>query len=335
MAQEVENPVGSVAVTWSAVGATPVAGGDASGLARIRLTRKALLKQLVLRLNGTYDQSVGAETMATEGNPVLIVNVQIDMNGRKVRVTPGGPLLYELNRIVNKGAGPKVDPSVGVAVGKVFSSTLYFDMGELDAEEDWVREWTFLDLANSDNVFLEVQFGAFNRYVSGNTQANMSATLTVEELDILGVRRLPQAHFEPIKVQVASLVNAQTDAPLDLIRRKAVTRALLLRYGALSATPIITGNANSLTHLAVKGTLNQGTTQDLKQKMPIAAYQLTVGVGRNGISLLAGYILVDFAHNRKAAGKIVGENYTDLRLLIDNLALAGGSLEVFQLATRR
>lgn len=335
MAQEVENPVGSAAVTWATVGATPVAAGDASGLVRIRLTRKALLKQLVLRLSGTYDQSVGAETQATEGNPVLITNIQLDLNGRKVRVIPGGGVLYEGNRIVNKGAGPKIDPAVGVAVGKIFSSALYFDMGELDAEEAHVREWTYLDLANSDNNFLEVQFGPFNRYVSGNTQANMSATLVVEELDILGVRRMPQAHFEYVKVQVASLVNAQTDFPLDLIRRKAVTRALLLRYGTLSATPVVTGNANSLTQLAVKGTLNQGTTQDLKQKLPIAAYQQTVGVGRNGISLLAGYILIDFAHNRKAAGKIVGENYTDLRLLIDNLALAGSSLEVFQLATRR
>ena len=335
MAQEVESPIGSVAVTWSAVGATPVAGGDASGLARIKLTRKALLKQLVLRLSGTYDQSVGAETQATEGNPVLIQNIQLDLNGRKIRVTNGGGLLYEMNRILNKGAGPKTDPAVGVGAGKAFSSTLYFDMGELDAEEDHVREWTYLDLANSDNNFLEVQFGPFNRYVSGNTQANMSATLAVDELDILGVRRLPQAHFEPVKAQVQSLVNALTDFALPLNRRKTVTRALLLRYGTLAATPIITGNANSLTNLAVKGTLNQGTTQDLKQKLPIASYQQTVGVGRNGISLLAGYILIDFAHNRKAAGKIVGENYSDLNLLFDNLALAAGTLEVYQLCTRR
>jgi len=335
MAQEVQSPVGSVSITWAAVGSTPVAGGDASGLARIRLTRKALLKQLVLRLSGTWDQSVGAETQATEGNPVLISNIQLDVNGRKIRlIGGGGGLLYEINRIVNQGAGPKIDPAVGAGVGKVFSSTLYYDMSEYDAKEEHVSDFTLLDLANYDNVFLEVQFGPFNRYVSGNTQANMAATLTVEELDILGVRRLPQLHFEPRKVQVASLVNAQIDAALDLVRRKTVTRGLLLRFGTLSSTPIITGNA-SLTQLAVKGTLNQGTTQDIKQKMPIAAYQQTVGHGRNGISLLAGYIEIDFANNRKAAGKIVGENYTDFRLLYDNTALAGGTLEVYQLATAR
>ena len=334
MAQEVESPVGSVAVTWAAVGSTPVVGGDASGLARIRLTRKALLKQLALRLSGTYDQSVGAEVQATEGNPVLIVNIQLDVNGRKIRLVGGGGVLFEANRLVNQGAGPKIDPVVGVATGKLFSSTLYYDMGEFDAIEDHVRDFTYLDLANFDNVFLEVQFGPFNRYVSGNTQANMSATLVVEELDILGIRRLPQAHFEIRKVQVASLVNAQTDAALDLVRRKTVTRGLMLRFGALSALPITTGNA-SLTQVQVKGTLNQGTTQDIKQKMPIAAYQQTVGVGRNGISLLAGYLLMDFVHNRKASGKIVGENYTDLRLLFDNTALAGGSLEVYQLVTAR
>jgi|CXWL01.1.fsa_nt_gi hypothetical protein len=335
MAQEVQSPVGSVAITWAAVGSTPVVGGDASGLARIRLTRKALLKQLVLRLSGTYDQSVGAETQATEGNPVLIQSVQLDVNGRKIRIVGGGGgFLYEVNRIVNQGAGPKSDPSLGVAAGKLFSSTLFYDMSEYDAVEDHVRDFTLLDLANFDNVFLEVQFGAFSRYVFGNTQANMSATLVVEELDILGIRRLPQLHFEARKVQVASLVNAQVDAALDLVRRKTVTRALLLRYGTLSSTPIITGNA-SLTQLQVKGTLNQGTTQDIKQKMPIAAYQQTIGVGRNGISLLAGYVEIDFANNRKAAGKIVGENYTDFRLLFDNTALAGGSMEVYQLVTAR
>jgi hypothetical protein len=162
----------------------------------------------------------------------------------------------------------------------------------------------------------------------------MSATLTVEEKDILGVRRLPQLHFEVRRVQVASLVNAQSDAALDLVRRKTVSRALILRYGTLNSTPVVLGAA-SLTQLQVKGTLNQGTTQDIKQKMPIAAYQQTVGIGRNGISLLAGYIEIDFASNRKASGKIVGENYTDFRLLYDNTALALGSMEVYQLITAR
>ena len=334
MAQEVQSPVGSVAITWAAVGSTPVVQGDASGLARIRLTRKALLKELVLRISGTYDQSVGAETQATEGNPVLVTNIQLDVNGRKIRLFGGGGLLYEMNRIVNQGAGPKVDPAVGIAAGKLFNSALYYQMNEYDAKEDHVSDLTLLDLANFDNVFLEVQFGPFSRYVFGNTQANMSATLVVEETDILGIRRLPQLHFEPRKVQVASLVNAQTDAALDLVRRKTVTRALILRFGTLSSTPIILGGA-SLTNVQVKGTLNQGTTQDIKQKMPIAAYQQTVGIGRNGIALLAGYMEIDFAGNRKASGKIVGENYTDFRLIYDNTALAGGSMEVFQLVTAR
>ena len=334
MAQEIDSPLGSVAITWALVGSTPVVGGDASGLARIRLTRKALLKELVLRLNGQYDQTVGAETMATEGNPVLITNIQLDVNGRKIRLHGGGGLLYEMNRIVNQGAGPKIDPALGVAAGKLFSSALFFQMGEYDAKEEHVQDFTLLDLANFDNVFLEVQFGPFNRYVSGNTQTLMSATLTVEEKDILGIRRLAQLHFEPRRVQVASLVNAQSDLQLDLVRRKAVTRGLILRYGTLSSTPVVLGQA-SLTQIAVKGTLNQGTTQDIKQKMPIAAYQQTVGIGRNGISLLAGYIEVDFASNKKAAGKIVGENYTDLRILLDNTALALGSVEVYQLITAR
>lgn len=335
MAQEVESPVGTVGITWATVSSTPSVGGDSGGIARIRLTRKALLKQLVLRLSGTYDQSVGAETQATEGNPALIIQVGLDVNGRKIRVVSNGGLLYELNRIVNQGAGPKSDPAVGVAAGKLFSSTLFLDMGELDAVEDHVRDFTLLDLANFDNVFLEVSFGPFSRYVSGNTQANMSATLVVEELDILGVRRLPQAHFEARRVQTAGLTSAQQEFALDLVRRKAVTRALMIRYGTLSSSPVTLGQANSLTQLAVRGTLNQGTTQDIKQKMPIAAYQNTVGVGRNGISLLAGYVFIDFAHNRKAAGKLVGENYTDFRLIFDNLLLAGGSLEVYQLLTAR
>lgn len=335
MGQEYENTLGSVAITWGTVSAMPVSGGDASGLARIRITRKALLKQLQIRLAGSWDQSVGAESQATEGNPVLIQEMRLDLNGVKRRLFPG-PVMFELNRIRNGGAGLKVDPATGTGTGKAFSSTIIFDMGYLDldgASTKW-REKTYLDLANFDNVYLEVQFAPFNRYVSGSTQANMAATLTVEEMGIYGVVRVPQDHFECRKVAVVSLANSGSDLVQDLLRSRGNTRGWLLRAGTLGATPIVTSTA-ALTNLGIRGTLKAGPTQEIKQKLPVANYQSGVGVGRNGISLTSGYLFLDNAHNKAIQGVLVGKNYSDLQLLYDVAGTAAHQLEVYQLMAAR
>lgn len=330
MAQEYEQPLGSAAITWAAVAAVPVAAGDASGLVRIRLPRKALMKHLKIRLAGSYDQSVGAETQATEGNPVLIQEVRLSLEGSPRRQFFGG-VLFELNRLRNRGAGLKTDPSVGVAAGKAFSSTLIYDMGYLDLEGP-LRESTYLDLAKFGDVYLEIQFAPFNRYVSGNTQANMSATVTVEELGIYNVTRRSQIHFEARKVAQINMAVSGNDQIVDLIRSIGTTRALLLRVGTLGATPIITA-PTALSAVGVKGTLLIGTTQDLKAKLPTAAYTSDVGTGRSGIALTAGYVLLDFAHNFKPNGLIEARRYSDLELTFDIAGTANTLMDVYQLMT--
>lgn len=330
MSQEYRQPLGSAAITWATVSSVPVAAGDASGLVRIRMPRKALLKHLQLRLSGTYDQSVGAETQATEGNPVLIQEVRLSIEGNTKRPFFGG-VLFELNRIRNRGAGPKTDPAVGVASGKAFSSTLIYDMGYLDLDGP-LRESTYLDLAKFGDVFLEIQFAPFNRYVSGNTQANMSATITVEELGIYNVTRRSQIHFEARRVAQLNMAVSGNDQVLDLIRSVGTTRALLLRIGTLGATPIITAST-ALSAVGVKGTLLIGTTQELVAKLATAAHLVDVGTARNGITLTAGYVLLDFAHNFKAQALIEARRYSDLELAFDITGTANTLMDVYQLMT--
>src|SRR5438309_9701397 len=113
------NPPG--AAFWSAVSATPAK--TIFDLSQIKTAIIGFLIELV----GQYDQSVGAETQATEGNPVLIQAVQMNLDGVPRRVIPG-PVLFELDRIIAGGAMPKTDPTTGVATNKVFSSKLFYPM---------------------------------------------------------------------------------------------------------------------------------------------------------------------------------------------------------------
>src|SRR2546428_393546 len=80
---------------------------------------------LLVELVGQYDQSVGSETQGTEGNSSLIQALQMNLDGVPRRVMPGA-VLFELDRIIAGGAMPKVDPTVGVASNKVFSSKLFY-----------------------------------------------------------------------------------------------------------------------------------------------------------------------------------------------------------------
>jgi len=330
MAQEYKSSLGSAAITWATVSSVPVAAGDASGLVRMRLPRKALLKQLQIRLSGTYDQSVGAETQATEGNPALIQEIRLSIEGTPRRQFYGA-LLYELNRIRNRGAGPKTDPSTGVASAKAFSCTLIYDMGFLDLDGH-LREASYLDLSKFGDVFLEIQLNPFNRYVSGNTQANMVATVTVEELGIFNIAKRGQIHFEARRVAQINMAASGNDQTLDLLRSVGTTRGLLLRVGTLGGTPILTA-ITALNNVGVRGTLLSGNTQEIVQKLASAAHLADIGVNRSGISLTAGYLFLDFAHNFKAQALIEARRYSDLELLYDITGTANALMDVYQLMT--
>src|SRR5579871_3526978 len=115
----------SASVSWATVGATP-------GVTQIEIPMKSVVKQILVELlSGTYDQSVGSETMATEGCVALIDEVRLNLGGT-VRRAVKGSMLCELNRLVMRGAPPQTDPTVGVANGKAFALALLFDMGLWD-----------------------------------------------------------------------------------------------------------------------------------------------------------------------------------------------------------
>lgn len=325
-AEQIEDPIGSMSFAWSAVAVTPP-------LQRLQIVQKSLLRQLVIRVNGTYDQSVGAETQATEGNPVLWDEIRLNVDGRTIRPRQGS-VLYEMNKIVEGGAPPKVDPSTGVATAKAFSCVLTYDMGFLDAGEQAVLEKSYLDLSQYANVFLEMIPGPFNRYVSGNTQANMTATVSVTGLFVIGPRRIPQAHHEMLLTNVIDMNVTANERSFPLTRQKLIMRGLLLRIGNLTGTPVITANT-PLTNLGVKGKLMKGGSIEPKVKQSKDYYTSQVGGGRNNVTLTAGHIWLDFAHNRKLSSMLIGDNLADLNLILDTAALANYTMQVRQCVLTR
>lgn len=325
-AEQIEDPIGSLTFTWATVGTTP-------NLQRLQLVQKSLLKQLIIRISGTYDQSVGAETQGTEGNPVLWDEIRLNVDGRTIRPRHGA-VLYEMNKFVEGGNPPKVDPAPGVAAAKAFSCVLTYDMGFLDAEEQTVLEKSYLDLSQYANVFLEVVPGPFNRYVAGNTQANMTATMSVTGLFIVGPRRIPQAHHEMLLTQVIDMNVTGNDRSFQLTRAKLIVRGLWLRIGNLTGTPVITANT-PLTNLGVKGKLIKGGSIEPKVKQSRDYYASQVGNGRNNVALTAGHLWLDFAHNRKLSSMVIGDNLADLNLILDTAALANYSMQVRQCVLTR
>lgn len=320
-AEQIKDPIGSLTFTWGTVSTTP-------NLQRLQIVQKALLKTLILRVSGTWDQSVGSETQATEGNPVLWDEIRLNVDGRTIRPRHGA-VLYEMNKFTEGGAGPKVDPATGVAAAKAFSCVLSYDMGFLDADEPAVREKSFLDLSQYANVHLELVPGPFNRYVSGNTQANMTATVSVTGEFIIGPRRIPQAHHEMLLTNVIDMNVTANDRSFPLTRQKLVMRGLWLRIGNLTGTPVITANT-PLTNIGVKGKLMKGSSTEPLVKQSKDYYTAYVGRGRNNVSLTAGHIWLDFADNRKLSSMVIGDSLADLNLILDTAALANYTMQVRQ-----
>jgi len=340
-AEEYHGFLGSLALAWAAVGSTPVVGGNASGLGRMLIPAKTKLAGIVSRLSGSWDQSVGNETQATDGCLELIQSLQLNLDG-KVRRPFSGPILFELNRIVNRGAGPQTDPAVGVGNGKAFSALLYHDMGFFDAEgpisnEDprAYRESTYLDLGLYQNAFIELQGAPFSAYVSGNTQANMAATMAFTTVEIIGAPpNLPQTHFEAQLVNNVDMTSTGVDRIIQLNREGLIIRGVLARVGTLSATPRVLA-VTALPQIGIEGKPKAGGRIISKDKQPVAVYQNEVAIGRNGIQLRAGHVLIDLANNRKRSSHLVGSTYDDLRARYDVTGTANSTMELYELVKTR
>jgi hypothetical protein len=279
-------------------------------------------------MSGSWDQSVGAESQATPGCTELIKEIRLLVNGQ-VRRAISGSNLYELNRIFSGGAQAKTDPATGVGVGKAFACNLTHAMPFGDLSDEPARNLSILDFLNYNNAYLEVEMNPFSAYVSGNTQANMTATITVATKELPGLRRPVQHHAELLLVQTQDMAASLTGKKIPLNISKTVIRGLLLRCGTLAATPRVTA-VTALTNIGVAGKYLNGPLTQPKAKLPTAHYQAEVGVGRNGISLTAGYVWLDFANDRNPNGLLVGKSYSDLNLEVDIAGTANHSLEVYQ-----
>lgn len=320
--EELDSSLGSLTYTWSAVGSAPASQ-------KIQIPSKACLKDLVLRLSGSWDQSVGTCTIATAGCLELIKAVRLLVGGQ-VRREVSGPNLFELNRIFNAGVQAQTDPDTSVATSKAFSASLIHSMtfgGDLLDEE--ANNLTLLDMLNYGQVFLEIEMNAFSVYASGNTQANMTATIAVSMKELPGVRRVPVSHAELLLVQSQDMTSTLSSRKIPLNISKTIIRGLLLRCGTLAATPRILATT-AISSVGVTGKYLNGPLTQPKAKLAPGDWAARVARGRNGITLRTGYLWLDFASDHNHKGMLAGKAYSDLNLDLDITGTSSTTLEVYQ-----
>ena len=321
----------------SLIGSFSVSGASAPSLqaCSLQIKDKGTLKGLIVQIAGTYDQSGGAESQATEGNPVLFNELRLRLDGNTRRSFKGG-VVYELNKMSSQGAGTaqKTDPATGNNTGKAFSSLLFYDMGLFDIESAHVHDETFLDLTKIVNAWVEFDINPFTAYVSGNTQANIAYTVTVSGIFIQGLDRTPQKHAEAQLITVQDMSATLTGKIISANPAGQLWRGFLVRCGTLAATPKVTATT-AISKLGCKATLKDGGPRTLYDKAAPSFYQSFVGANRAGVQLTAGYLFVDLVNNRKAAGVLIGNNYADLSLDVDITGTSGTTMEVYGLVSQR
>lgn len=318
--EELDSKLGDLTFTWATAGTTPA-------VQRIQIPSKSALKALLVRMSGSFEQSVGVCSYATPGCSELIKEIRLLLNGQ-VRRAISGSDLYELNRIFNGGAQSKTDPDTSVAAGKAFAVNLDMSMAFGDLSDELARNLSLLDLGNYGTAYLEVEMNPFSAYASGNTQGSMTATVTISTKELPGLVRPVQCHAELLLVQTQSMVSTSTvKIPLNI--SKTIIRGLLLKCGTLAATPRITATS-AISLVGVSGKYLAGGLTTPKAKLAPGHYQAEVGAYSKGISLTAGYLWLDFANDRNPNGLLVGKKFADLNLDLDITGTPSTTLEVRQ-----
>lgn len=328
----------SATVTWATVGTTPP-------ITQIQLPMKTTLKDILIEISGTYDQSVGVNVQSTEGCNALVQEVRLNLEGKLRRVFKGGAL-YELNRIVNKGALPQTDADTSVATGKAFNTTLLFDMGLFDTLPEFnkangdlehTRAKTFLDLNNwPGQNYLEIVWNPFNFYVSGNTQANMTATVFATPTELLGLR-IPmrrQLHAELVLVDTRDMTATKNGDVANLNRLGVYSRGVMLKVGTLAATPNILATT-ALSAVGLKGNFLNGPQTFFKDKMSPTRLQRLEARDRNGIAPRAGYVWLDHSSDFSYNGGVDGNRLALYQTEQDITGTANTSMQVYQALVRK
>jgi hypothetical protein len=305
--------------------------------------RKVVTPGFLIEVVGQYDQSVGSETQATEGNTALIQEMHLVLDGVTRRVFPG-PVLFEIDRLIAQGPFPQVDPATGIATNKVFSCKYWYPMTFLDMAREVipgrdgrprmkdVASSTLLDLNNYTTAVLEILWNPFNAFVSGNTQANINLTSVKATMSYLPGKRIAMAdqrHFELRLAAAQDMSQSVNDKLDDLFRANMSVRGLLCRVGTLSATPIITA-MTALTNMGVQGIKVNGDADVLKDKLPVSTYQGLVAWPRVGIQLRAGYIWVDFASDAREPNLLRGADYSSLQARFDIVGTSSTTMQIWQ-----
>jgi hypothetical protein len=328
----------SQAITWSSVSSVPA-------LLQFELPMKEVVKQILIEVDGTYDQSVGAETIATEGNIALFDEFRVNLQGTLRRQFKAG-MLYELNRLNAGAAGPQTDPAAGVASGKVFNAAYIFDMGVFDTLMEFSKQrndlidlqaQTYLDLRNwPGKVYFEVVPRAFNNYVSGNTQANMTCTVRVTVLSLPTYRRISiddQRHCELVLQDTVDMSVSKTDAFSNLLRDGVKSRGVLVKVGTLAATPNILAYT-ALSLIGLRGTFKSGPAVTWKDKIRPATYQRLAGWDRVWAQTRTGYAWLDHSSDKSAGGFVNGDKLSVYQPVYDITGTASTTMQVGQLVVR-
>lgn len=339
---ERKTSLATAAVAWATVATTP-------NITQIELPMKTVIKQILIELAGTWDQSVGAESQATEGNVALIDEIRLNLMGQ-VRRQYKGPMLFELNRAIGRGAFAQVDPTTGVAAGKAFSHSLMFDMGLFDTLADVeqhgdggyslrdIQSRTYLDLRNyPGKVFLEIVWKPFNAYVSGNTQANMAATVRATPVELVGFPRIlpdDQLHSEMVLIDTVDMSITKVDAFTNSLRDGVYCRGFLARVGTLNATPIVTAYT-ALPLIGAKATFKGGPSIVFADKLPPQTIAKLAGWDRNNIVPRAGVVLFDHSSDFSFGGGIDGNRMAVYQFNYDITGTAGTIMQLGQLVARK
>jgi hypothetical protein len=332
--------------TWATVGVTP-------NISQIKIPQKSVLKEILIELSGSYEQSVGNEAFGTEGCVNLIQEVRLNLEGTSRR-TFKGPMLFELNRIMNEGAMEQTDPAVGVAAGKAFSASFVFPMQLFDTKADVepvrqngitrgfslrdVSARTLLDLRNyPGDVYLEIVWNPFNFYVSGNTQGSMTATIRAVPIVLPSYRRISkdmQLHFEAPIQDTVDMTATKSEYATDLLRDSVYSRALLLRCGTLAATPNVTATT-ALANALLKGQFKSGPSVSFADKLPPGTFRNLTRWGHNGVALRAGFVFIDHSSDKSFGGGIDGNRLAVYQLASDITGTAVTTMQVAQLVARK
>lgn len=221
----------------SQVGSIAVNPGN---VATLELPRSFLYKTLILRLNGTINNTAVLTTLPNESPLPLIAKVEVVADGRKVLVSAAGRDLFRLAHIYRGKHAELVAPTTAINASNPFQATIVVDF---EAARMAVPLDSFFDPRPFEKVELRITFGqTTDAFPSGTTptfnagsQVDVQLNQTTEGAPNVLFNRLHL--FDEFTVAAAS-TNFTINIP-----RSGLLAGILIRTTNANATPIQVTNA--------------------------------------------------------------------------------------------